>query len=401
MHLPSAADEASASTNPALTSMVRRRPGWVDKLRAWLLKWAARNFSDTTEQSGWRVSYDRIRAGGVKLVFSVLYQPFAEMDLGSWPEGDPQSGYFKDLEAQLDAVRTELETHGEEGVDYVLVRGPEDLERATEKDLVAFVHCVEGGFHLGSTPGEVAANVHLLAQEGVAYVTLAHLFFRQVAKNAPAIPFLSDRVYSLLFWQWGRSALTPLGRAAVEAMYHDRVLIDISHMREDAVHELFDLIEELDALHGNQPEDYPVIATHVGVRSQVHQQYNLSPETIRRIAGRGGVIGLILAKHQLVADPDGPRPATPEESMDVIKGHIDEIAKVTDGYANVGIGSDLDGFIKPTLTGFQNADDLARLRAGLADLYPDHADDIAFANALRVLSVALRDRPDEACVPRP
>src|SRR4029079_408882 len=108
MHLPSAADEAPASKNLALTSMVRRRPGWVDKLRAWLLKWAARNFSDTTEHSGWRVSYDRIRAGGVKLVFSVLYQPFAEMDLGSWPEGEPQSGYFTDLEAQLDAVSTEL-----------------------------------------------------------------------------------------------------------------------------------------------------------------------------------------------------------------------------------------------------------------------------------------------------
>src|SRR4029078_7098384 len=98
---------------------------------------------------------------------------------------------------------------------------------------------------LCATSDQVASNVHVRAQEGVAYVTLAHLFFRQVAKNAPAIPFLSDRMYGLLFWQWG-PALTPPGRGAGGAMYHERVLIDVSHMREDAVHEVFDLIEELD-----------------------------------------------------------------------------------------------------------------------------------------------------------
>ena len=52
---------------------------------------------------------------------------------------------------------------------------------------MAFLHCVEGGFHLGDSPEAVRSNVAELAGEGVAYVTLAHLFWRQIATNTPAI----------------------------------------------------------------------------------------------------------------------------------------------------------------------------------------------------------------------
>ena len=65
------------------------------------------------------------------------------------------------------------------------------------QDKIAFVHCVEGGFHLGGTPGSVDDAVKQLAARGVAYVTLAHLFWRQVATNAPAIPFLPTWLYRL------------------------------------------------------------------------------------------------------------------------------------------------------------------------------------------------------------
>ena len=72
-------------------------------------------------------------------------------------------------------------------------------------------------------------------------------------------------------------------------MYEHRVLIDISHMREDAIDEVFGIIEDLDRERGNR-RDYPVIATHGAVR--LHgQQYNLTRPTIERIAKRGGVVG--------------------------------------------------------------------------------------------------------------
>ena len=58
---------------------------------------------------------------------------------------------------------------------------------------IGFVHCVEGGSHLGPDPGDVDKQVRWLSKEGVAYITLAHLLFRCVATNAPAIPLMSDR----------------------------------------------------------------------------------------------------------------------------------------------------------------------------------------------------------------
>ena len=43
------------------------------------------------------------------------------------------------------------------------------------------------------------------------YVTVAHLFYRQVARNAPALPFLHwDWVYYLVFPTPRRGGLTPL-----------------------------------------------------------------------------------------------------------------------------------------------------------------------------------------------
>ena len=48
-------------------------------------------------------------------------------------------------------------------------------------------------------------------------------------------------------------------------MNEHRVLVDISHMREDAIDETFGLIEELDGERGNR-RAYPVIASHAGYR---------------------------------------------------------------------------------------------------------------------------------------
>ena len=50
------------------------------------------------------------------------------------------------------------------------------------------------------------------------------------------------------------------------------------------------------------------------------------------------------------------------------------------------IGSDLDGFIKPTLAGVETAEDMCKLEVALADRYgPASADQICSANALRML----------------
>ena len=412
MHLPEAASEPDRSVrgrpfaemtpfhaDPPLPRRLRIRAAWVDRLRAWLLKRAAEKINYAGHGGGtqdgepeWRVSLERLRRGNVRFVFSVLYQPFAELDFGKWPEGRPEDGYFRALTDQLAAVEADLAKLDPAGDLHRIIRSGADLKAARENDQTAFLHCVEGGFHLGDSTADVRRNVGLLADAGVVYITLAHLFFRQIAKNANALPFLKDWQYRLLFWQWGRD-VTKLGRAAIEEMYERRVLIDISHMREDAIAKTFDLLADLDRDSGREPSSYPVIATHAAFRFG-GQGYNLAPATIRRIAERGGVIGLIFAQHQINERLYEGETKTIEESLPILKRHVDEIRR-HGGHEVLAIGSDFDGFIRPTLGGFEHIDDLAKLREHLDDLCPEHGEGFLSGNALRVLETTFAGRASQ------
>jgi microsomal dipeptidase-like Zn-dependent dipeptidase len=370
-----------------------RRPhhasaGWAERLKNELESGAegvlARLLNDPSWESGWRVDLDRLVQGGVGIVCSALYSPPDEFDLGSPYGSPPAPGYFSDLRQQLQRVEDDLAAHDPDGQRHVLVRSAADLD---DEERVRFVHCVEGGFHLGAEH-EIEANVRWLAEHGVIYVTLAHLFFRGVATNAPAIPLLSDHQYDDLFPQDANVGLTELGARAVRAMYASKVLVDISHMRQRAIDDTFELVGQLDRDSGTDPRDYPLIASHIGVRSvgPDDQQYNLSPETIWRIRDRGGVMGVILAQHQL------GKTADEERSRVVLRAHIDAIAAEAGGHGFTGIGTDLDGFIKPTLAALETASDLSKLEGWIRADYPDDADAILCGNARGVLQRVLAAR---------
>ena len=342
------------------------RPGWLEELRADVLSFAADQLNDDGD---WRVSLDGLAAADVRGVFSVLYEPFSEFDLDELPDGDPETHYFPELLKQIDRVEQDLAEVDGDGRRHEVVRDRVALDRVSGEGKAAFMHCVEGGFHLGASVEEVTANVAELARRGVVYVTLAHLFWRGVATNAPAIPFLADDVYRTLFRHRG-PALSPLGEAAVRAMYEHRILIDISHMDARARAATFDLLDQLDRKSGAAPEEHPVIATHAGFRFG-EQDYMLDAEAVERIAARDGVIGLILARHQLNDGIELDDPDDPAATHAVIRRHVDAIrAHVPDHTnAHVAIGSDLDGFIKPTVAGVETAADLASLEAPLRDAY--------------------------------
>jgi microsomal dipeptidase-like Zn-dependent dipeptidase len=361
---------------------VRRQPGLLAKIRAFLLLLAARVANFRSERDTWRVDLDRLRAGGVRVVFSVLYLPFAEIDD---PEGD---GDYDELLNRIDEVEAELADEPDTERP-VTVTSTEALDEALRQRRIAVVHCVEGGFHLGRNESLIAERVAELKRRGVVYITLAHLFYRGVATNANALPMLSDGWYDRLFCQ-PDDGLSERGEAIVRAMYAERMLIDVSHMREQALDETFELLRALDRESGAEPAEHPVLATHAGFRFG-EQSYMLAPETVREIARRNGVIGLIMAQHQLNdglgvgddADDFGRTART-------VCAHIDAIREFAGSNDHVGIGSDLDGFIKPTVAGIEDVADLARLRAPLAEAYPEDVAKILGGNAVRVLRATLQ-----------
>jgi microsomal dipeptidase-like Zn-dependent dipeptidase len=311
-------------------------------------------------------------------VLSVLYRPFDEMDLHLPYGSPPQADYFAGLLADLEVV--EQQVSAEDPAVIRIARDREQLEGAIRDGATALVHCVEGGFHLGTSVAEVDRNVGELARRGVSYVTLAHLFFRGVATNAPALPFLADALYDRLFPQQRNEGLTDLGRAAVAAMTRERVMVDVSHMRADAIAETFAVLDEED-----RDGEVPVIATHAGYRFG-GQAYLLEEETIRVIARRGGLIGLIMAQHQLNDGIRRTRTKTLEQSLEVICRHIDKIHAVTGSHDHAALGSDFDGFIKPTMGGLEHMGHLAGLERKLREHYGEEiADRLTSGNALRVL----------------
>ncbi|HYR31462.1 MAG TPA: membrane dipeptidase [Gemmatimonadales bacterium] len=344
-----------------------------NSIRAFILTLANRlaNYPKPGEPA---VTIPNLKAGGVGVVLSVLYQPLDEIDLDEKYGAPPRGSYFVDLEAQIAAVETNVAHFG---ADAAVVTNRNQLDAARAQGKVALIHAVEGGFHLGDTPQRVRDNVARLAGHGVAYVTLAHLFWRDIATNAPALPFLPDWLYQLLFPQPAKG-LSNLGLAALDAMVEQRILIDLTHMSGPAMTETLDRLDTIDP-----QRRVPVVATH-GAYAFGGLKYNLRDAQLEAIAARRGVVGLIACKHYMT---DGlSQPSTFDDTIATLCRHIDKIHDVTGSYDAIAFGSDLDGFIKPTLPGLETPAAFASVEARLTARYGAAiAEQVCSANALRVL----------------
>lgn len=349
-----------------------------DRVRALLVGFASRFINYRSLWSGPRVTVDSLQRGQVRVPLSVQTSFFDELALGEPYPAKPKSSYLAPLLRNIEFVEEHIrEQHAEAAL---VAHSPRELERALDDGKVALVHCVEGGYHLGGTPAEVARAVTELARRGVAYITVAHLMWRHVATNAPAIPFLPDWLYRRLFPQ-PELGLSELGEAAVQAMVRERVLIDLTHMSDRAVGDTFALLDRLDA-----EKRVPVLATH-GCFRFGSQEYGLSEQSVRRVAERDGAVGLIMAQHQLNSGVRATRSWRWRQSLEVICAHVDRIGEITGSHRHTAIGSDFDGFIKPTVAGLESAGDMQRLEGALRERYGDaDGERICSGNALRVLN---------------
>lgn len=368
-----------------LVSSKDGRTELVDYLDARVIGLAGRVWNHESFSAGPRVTVERMVEGGVGVALSVLGSPLLEIGhrLTRWYRrrppygGPPDDSYFAVLIRQLELVERRI---AEQHHDRVIVaRSYGELEAGMAQGRLVLVHCVEGGFNLGASPATVDLAVTELACRGVAYITLAHLFWRHIATNTPAVPFLSDDLYERLFPQ-PALGLSELGRAAVRAMVREGVLIDITHMSQRAVNDTFVLLEELDP-----GRSVPVIASHTAYRFG-SRAYNLDRSTVEQITARTGVIGLILSDHFISNGLRTDWTRSFDESFSLLCAHIDRIREITGSHRHVAIGSDLDGFIKPTLAGLEHSGLLSRLDEALTGRYGDEtASLIAHENALRLL----------------
>jgi microsomal dipeptidase-like Zn-dependent dipeptidase len=363
MHLVPGEGGAHARLNPS---------AWPsERARAWIVDRISRLANYQGPCGGPGVTVELMRKGHVGVVLSVLYQPFDEMGAGY--RDPPNPAYFEHLMDQLKLV----ETHVAEHPHARMVGSAAELDQCVADGLIAIVHAVEGAFHLGDNENDIRAHVGKLARRGVRYITVAHLFWRQVATNAPAIPFLPDWLYELVFHQPRDEGLSPLGRAAVEAMIEHRVLVDISHMSEASLADTFELLHD---------SGQPVLATHMACRCG-RLAYNLTDDTIRQVAELGGVLGVIDCQHYVADGLRCPRRSRSfKDAVELVCTHINRIHRVTKSFDHAAIGSDLDGYIKPALSGIQHMGHMHKLQTALETYYgPTVAHKVCRENAMAVL----------------
>lgn len=155
--------------------------------------------------------------------------------------------------------------------------------------------------------------------------------------------------------------LTAQGRALLESMADLDMILDLSHLAEEAAR------EALASYRG------VVIASHSNPRRLMTTGQNpdrhLSDEVLRGLADRGGVVGIVPYNRFLQA---GWRPGDGRRSVPLrrVADHIDYVSQLVGKVANLGLGTDFDG-------GF-----------GLGEV-PDGLDTVA---DLRLIGEVLQDR---------
>lgn len=178
--------------------------------------------------------------------------------------------------------------------------------------------------------------------------------------------------------------LTDLGRDLLEVMADFGMVLDLSHMAPEAS------VEALDRYNG------PIFASHANPLKfrPDRPDRNLSDDTLRRLAERDGVAGIM--PYNLFLVPDwrlGDRKDA--ASMSDVVAAIDHVCQITGSARHVGIGSDFDGGFgsESAPAEFETVADLLSIGPALAEkgYEPEHVAAILSGNFLRVLRAGLPD----------
>jgi microsomal dipeptidase-like Zn-dependent dipeptidase len=309
-----------------------------------------------------RITGDLVHKGHVGAFASVLYDPDDEF----FRQEAPRPEAFANLAAQIAQVEFECQRAG-----IAVARSADDVQIAIDAGTPALFHSVEGAFALGGDP----SNVKTLAERGIAYMTVAHLFFRSVATCCNGIPFLPNSLYDSL-WPQPKVGLTELGKQIVRDMFEHRIIVDIVHLSPTAIDDVFTIAASYDGR--------PIIATHTGVREISNHVNNITDETIRRVASTDGVVGIILCPYWLT--PSGkPFGGALEDFFKT----VDHVKRVTGSLEYVCIGTDVDGFCS-SIKEIRNYGDIPVLEQAIRGRYGSDADKILYKNVLRVLRAGWR-----------
>ncbi|MHB8588046.1 MAG: dipeptidase [Candidatus Dormibacteraceae bacterium] len=117
--------------------------------------------------------------------------------------------------------------------------------------------------------------------------------------------------------------LTDLGEQLLKAMRRKRVILDLSHMADQAVADAFAMWRG------------PIMASHSNARELVPGDRQITDATAKEIARREGVIGVSFYQKHLRSSG--------RATLDDVVKHLLHLARAAGGPERMGLGTDLDG----------------------------------------------------------
>lgn len=202
-----------------------------------------------------------------------------------------------------------------------------DAVEAFRRGQIASVMGMEGGHAIENSLGALRSFYDL----GVRYLTLTHSANIDWADSCCEAP--------------EHGGLTRFGEEVVREMNRLGMLVDLSHVSPETMHDALNVTEA------------PVIFSHSSTRGVTDHPRNVPDDVLRRLPDNGGVVMVTFvpqfvnagaARHSMLPVEQQQATPMPEATMADVIRHLEHVRDVA-GIDHVGIGGDFDGFPTPVV----------------------------------------------------
>jgi len=194
--------------------------------------------------------YVRARSGGLNIPFMSIYTP---------AEAEEEGTSYALANQLIDSVEALV---GRAPGKFVIVKTTKDANKAMENGLIGLAMGMENGSPIDGK----LENLAFFHDRGISYITLTHALSNHISDSS----YDEER-------KW--NGLSPFGKEVVAEMNRVGIMVDISHVTDEAFYQVLEISK------------VPVIASHSSPRHFTPGwERNMSDEMIRALAKNGGVI---------------------------------------------------------------------------------------------------------------